>query len=231
MQSVVLIKLEASPELGTSRPFAKVWWKMSWRSTSFRQAYGVILCRSLQQIWLAPLQRWIYKWTGCCVTVCMAMVAAALQQPPRNARSPSAIWGTSYIWSLTKIWTKYIESLNIFIWSVVCCLYIPGRTWTVKLCRSWCPLSACRSFRVNTAETLALQQLLSLLPGGKLKANWCDFTNPAAYPQFWPPSYACLHSCHVGYVSILMAQPLDLISVSCFLVSIDRVFNEVINLQ
>lgn len=188
MQSVVLIKLEATPELRTSRPFAKVWWKMSWRSSSFRQPYGVILCISLQQesVHLLHCSSRSAKPTRCCVTVCMATVAAALQQTPRNAGCPSAIWGISYIRGLTKIWTKRIVSFNLFIWSAVCCLYIPGRIWTVKLRHSRCPLSACHSFRVNTAETLALQQLVSLLSGGNLKASWCDFTNPAAYPQFWP---------------------------------------------
>lgn len=79
-----------------------------------------------------------------------------------------------------------------------------------------------------TQQTLLLlQQLVSLLLGGDLKVSQSDFTNL----QFWPPSYACFHSCHMAYVSILMAQPLDLISASCSLVSIDSVFSEVTNLQ
>lgn len=79
-----------------------------------------------------------------------------------------------------------------------------------------------------TLQTLLLpQQLVSLLLGGKLKVSWSEFKNP----QFWPPSYAYFNCCHLGYVSILLAQPLGLISVSCFLVSIDSVFSEVTNLQ
>lgn len=41
----------------------------------------------------------------------MTVAAAALQQPPRSAGSPSAIWGTPCIWCLTKIWTNFIDSI------------------------------------------------------------------------------------------------------------------------
>lgn len=96
---------------------------------------------------------------------------------------------------------------------------------------SWTTLGALLLLAIHSELTpqtlLVLQQLVSLLLGGNLKVSWSDFTNP----RFWPPSYVCFHSCHVGDASILMAQPLDLISVLCFLVSADSVFSEVTDLQ
>lgn len=160
----------------------------------------------------------------------MAVASAALHQPPRNAGSPSAIWGTPYIWGLTKIWTNFIDSTDSSgVQSAVCVSL--GEFEPLKMCHSWCPFSACHSFRVSIAEMLALQQLVSLLSGGNLRAGWYDLTSLTAYSRLWPPSCAYFHSCHVVYVSILAVQPLDLISMLCFLVSVDSVFNEVINLQ
>lgn len=100
-----------------------------------------------------------------------------------------------------------------------------GHSWAVMLDHSWCP-PVCHS-ELTLQTLLLLQQLVSLLLGGNPKVSWSDFTNP----QFWPPSYVYFNSCHVGCGSILLAQPLDLIYISYFLVSIDSIFREVTNLQ
>lgn len=125
MQSVVPIKLEASPQLETSIPFAKIWWKVPWRSTSFHQTCGVILWRSLQQesVHLIRCSSRPAKPTRSFVVFSMAMMATAA--PKKWGISFSSMGNIIYLGSFIgeKTWQKLGSHcgnllFSCFIWSV-----------------------------------------------------------------------------------------------------------------
>lgn len=81
------------------------------------------------------------------------------------------------------MWTAFINTFNVLIWKVTCCLYMPGHSWAVTLDTLGGLLLAIHS--ELTLKTLLLQQLVSLLLGGIQIPNFGHLLKCVFTPATW----------------------------------------------